>query len=128
MKRTILFVDGDREFCKAMKRAFEKSGYSVTAVFDGKEAIALLEKSSFDLIISEVKIPRSSGVELMEAARKTNGDSSVIFLTAYGEFKSNVDLMNMGAYDYIDKPVRLEELLKIAGEALDEHAEFRDRL
>lgn len=117
MKRTILHVDGDKVFCKAMKRAFEKSGYVVSVARDGLRAIELLSKCSFDLIISELGMPKLDGIELMEEVNRREINVPVIFLTANGEIESYMDLMNMGAFDYLHKSVKEREILRVVKNA-----------
>ena len=120
-EQMILFVDDDGEFCKAMKKVFEKSGYTVTLAADGREALDVLSKGTFDLIISDLRMPGMNGVELMGEIVRRKIITPVIFLTAYGEVKSYMDLMNMGAFDYLNKPVEGRELLHAAKKALETH-------
>ena len=117
-ERMILFVDDDCEFCKAMKKVFEKWGYTVTLAADGREALDILSKGAFDLIISDLRMPRMNGVELMGEIVRRKIRTPVIFLTAHGEVESYMDLMNMGAFDYLNKPVEGRELLHAAKKAL----------
>ncbi|MBI4832954.1 MAG: response regulator [Candidatus Lindowbacteria bacterium] len=123
--KSILLVDDDQEFRKAMKKMFEKSGYDVTVAADGREALEILSKSSFDLIISDLRMPNLNGMELMEAIKKEKMDVPVIFITAYGEVESYMDLMNLGAFEYINKPVKGQEILSVAKRALEMHGNSR---
>lgn len=118
-RHSILLVDDDQEFRKAMKKMFEKSGYNVTGVGDGREALEILSEEVFDLIISDLRMPNLSGIELMEEIKRKRIETPVIFITAYGEVESYMDLMNMGAFDYLNKPVRGREILGLARKALD---------
>ena len=118
-ERMILFVDDDREFCKAMKKVFEKSGHTVTLAADGREALDILSRGAFDLIISDLRMPRMNGVELMGEIVRRKISTPVIFLTAHGEVESYMDLMNMGAFDYLNKPVEGRELLHAVKKALE---------
>ena len=117
-KQSILLVDDDHEFCKAMKKMLEKSGYVVTLAADGQEALDILSKDVFDLIFSDLRMPRLNGIELMEAIKRKKVRTPVVFITAYGDVESYMDLMNMGAFDYISKPVKGREILDIAGKVL----------
>ena len=120
-KQTILFVDDDCEYCKAMKKVFEKSGYNVTLATDGCEALHILSNITFDLIISDLRMPRMNGYELMEEIVRRKIVTPVIFLTAYGGVESYMDLMNMGAFDYLNKPVEGREILNAVRNALEVH-------
>ena len=118
-KQSILLVDDDREFCKVLKKMLEKSGYVVTLAADGQEALDILSKDVFDLIFSDLRMPRLNGIELMEAIKRKKVRTPVVFITAYGDVESYMDLMNMGAFDYISKPVKGREILDIAGKVLE---------
>jgi len=117
-KQSILLVDDDYEFCKAMKKMLEKSGYVVTLAADGQEALDILSKDVFNLIFSDLRMPRLNGIELMEAIKRKKVRTPIVFITAYGEVESYMDLMNMGAFDYISKPVKGREILDLARKVL----------
>lgn len=124
-KQSVLIVDDDPEFLKAMRKMFEKSGYSVALAGDGQEALDALAKDSFDLIISDVRMPHLNGIELMEEISRKRLDIPVIFITGYGEVESYMDLMNLGAYEYINKPVNSREILGIAKRAIEARGDSR---
>ena len=124
-KHSILLVDDDKEFLKAMKKMFEKSGYVITLAGDGQEALERLSEETFDLIISDLRMPNLNGLELMEEISREKLDVPVIFITAYGEVESYMDLMNLGAFEYINKPVRGQEILSVAKKALASHGGSR---
>jgi DNA-binding NtrC family response regulator len=124
-KQSILLVDDDQEFRKAMKKMFEKSGYDVTVAADGREALDVLSKDVFDLIISDLRMPNLNGMELMEEIKKKKMKVPVIFITAYGEVESYMDLMNLGAFEYINKPVKGQEILSVARKALETYGNSR---
>jgi DNA-binding NtrC family response regulator len=115
-------VDDDREFRKAMKKLFEKSGYAVTVACDGQEALGVIEGTEFDLIISDLRMPNIDGIELMQEIRRKKLDMPIIFLTAYGEVESYMDLMNMGAFEYVNKPAKSQEILNVAQRAIERHS------
>jgi DNA-binding NtrC family response regulator len=108
---TILLIDDALEFSQAMKRFLEKLGYAVVVTGDGRKAIDFLSTSAVDLVISEARMPGFGAVELMQEIRRRKIAAPVIFLTAYGEIESYMDLMNMGAFDYFNKPARQQEML-----------------
>lgn len=124
-KQSILLVDDDQEFRKAMKKMFERSGYSVTLAADGQEALDILSKGTFDLIISDLRMPNLNGMQLMEELQKKGVKIPVIFITAYGEVESYMDLMNLGAFEYINKPVKGQEILNVARKALETRGNSR---
>ncbi|UCD57248.1 MAG: response regulator [Candidatus Hydrogenedentota bacterium] len=124
-RQSILLVDDDQEFRKAMKKMFEKSGYVVTIAADGKEALEAISKDVFDLVISDLRMPRLNGIELMEEIKRKKLNVPVVFITAYGEVESYMDLMNMGAFEYINKPVKREQILSVARRALEASSNLR---
>jgi two-component system response regulator (stage 0 sporulation protein F) len=123
-RQPILLVDDDPEFRKAMKKMFEKSGYNVTVAADGQEALEALSEESFDLIISDLRMPNLNGMELMEELKRRRINLPVIFITAYGEVESYMDLMNLGAFEYINKPVKGQEILGVVRKALESASPF----
>ncbi len=124
-KQSILLVDDDQEFRKAMKKMFERSGYSVTLAADGQEALNILSEETFDLIISDLRMPNLNGMQLMEELKKKGVKIPVIFITAFGEVESYMDLMNLGAFEYINKPVKGQEILNVARKALETRGNSR---
>jgi DNA-binding NtrC family response regulator len=120
-KHTILLVDDDKEFRKALKRMFEKEGYAITAAADGHEALDTLSDNEFDLVISDLRMPNLDGIQLMGELRRQGLDTPIIFLTAFGEVESYMDLMNLGAFEYVNKPVKSRKILEIAQRAIESH-------
>ncbi len=117
-RRSILFVDDDQEFLRTMKRLLERFGYEFTGVNDGLQALELLSDTTFDVIISDLRMPNLDGLEFMAELKRKSVTSPVIFLTGYGEVESYLDLMNMGAFDYLNKPVGGQDLLRVVRRAL----------
>ena len=117
----VLIVDDDPEFRKAMGRMFEKSGYETKITGDGNEALEVLSNETFDLIISDLRMPKLDGVELMSEIRRKGLETPIIFLTAYGEVESYMDLMNLGAFEYVNKPIKGQEILDVAKRAIETH-------
>jgi DNA-binding NtrC family response regulator len=124
-KKSILLVDSDREFSGTIKKMFQEYGYAVSTVYDGIKALRLLAEAEFDLIISELVIPKLDGIELMEEINRRRINVPVIFLTAKGEIESYMDVMNMGAFDYLHKPAKETEILKIVKKAFETTAKSR---
>ncbi len=124
-RHSILLVDDEPEFRKAMQRMFEKSGYDVTVAGDGEEALQHLSNLGFDLIISDLRMPNLNGLELMEEIKRKKISVPVIFITAYGEVESYMDLMNLGAFEYLHKPIKGQEILTVAKKAIESHGNTR---
>jgi len=119
-KQSILLVDDDEQLCASVGKMFERSGYKVTTAHDGREALDVLSDGNVDLVISDLRMPNMDGIELMEEIRRKKIDTPFIFLTAYGEIESYMDLMNMGAFEYLNKPLDVKEILRTAQKVLAE--------
>ena len=128
MKPRILVVDDEesiREFLDIMLR---KEGYEVTCVEDGKVAQEMLKKKSFDLIISDLQMPNVTGIELLKHTSTTYPDVLFMMITAFGTTESAVEAMKMGAYDYITKPFKIDEVrINIANALRSKNLEVENR-
>ncbi len=117
-EKSVLLVDSDQEFRKAMKRTLEKSGFRVTMASDGKEALDVLSENTIHLIISALRMPNLDGMEFMAEIKRRKISAPVIFITAYGDVESYLQVMNMGAFEYLNKPIKGQEILRVARNAL----------
>ena len=106
----ILVIDDDANINQLMVDVFSKAGYCCSQAFSGSEALLILEKQSFDLIILDLMIPGVSGDEFLKRIRP-NCDTPVIVVSAKDELDSKVDMLSLGADDYITKPFEIRELL-----------------
>ena len=109
-KQKLLFVDDDETFSKVMKKELSRMGYSVVCVGSGEAAIEALKKRNFDVIILDIKMPGIGGLNTLKSIKKMDPEVEVIMLTGRATIESAVESMKMGAYDYITKPCRLNEL------------------
>lgn len=128
MKPRILVVDDEesiREFLDIMLR---KEGYQVTCVEDGRQAIDILTKKSFDMVISDLQMPNVTGIELLQHIRQHYPDLLFMMITAFGTTETAVEAMKMGAYDYVTKPFKLDEVrINIANALRSQHLEIENR-
>ena len=105
----ILIVDDERSMRDFLRKMLEKQDYEVKAVGSGADAIAELERDGIDLMITDIKMPDISGIELMERCKKISPDTVVIVITAYASHDTAVEAMKLGAEDYITKPFDVDE-------------------
>jgi DNA-binding NtrC family response regulator len=119
MTERILVVDDEANMLGLFKKILEKEGYEVVTAGSGEEAIQRLEKEGFDLLISDLKMPGLSGIELVRQAKKLSPTLPCIVLTAYGTIESAVSAMKEGAYDYLTKPVNNDEIRMVVKKAID---------
>ncbi len=115
---TVLVVDDDRDHTQALAKVFERAGYSVRTACDGQEALELFTERPCDLVISDLRMPRMNGMDLLRNIRMLNPNIAVIILTAFGEWTTYMDAMNCGCLDYVNKPVRRDDILLSARKAL----------
>ncbi len=118
MKSTILIVDDERNIREGLAEAFAMEGYEALTASDGQEAIALLEERYIDLVITDLKMPRVSGMELLQHVKRRWENIPVIIITAHGDITEAVAAMQYGALEFVTKPLDLEHLLKLTKNAL----------
>jgi two-component system, NtrC family, response regulator len=116
---TILVVDDEKNYLLVMETLLSGANYEVLTADSGEEALELTRRNDLDLIITDMKMPRMSGIELMEQLKQVYPELPVIMMTAYGTVEKAVEAMKKGAFDYILKPFKNEELLLTIAKALD---------
>ena len=114
----ILVVDDDREFQRSLIKIFLKAGYQVNVASDSVQALAVLDRRRYDLIVLDLKMPGRSGLEVLREIKTKTPDSKVIVVTAFGDLTSRREAMASGACDYLDKPVKRKEILEASKKAL----------
>ncbi|MFH1953985.1 MAG: response regulator [Pseudomonadota bacterium] len=117
----ILVVDDDVEIADTVKEFLSNTGYSVTAVSGGREALTRFREGDFQLVITDLKMPEIDGIELLETIKKIDRKVSVVVITGYGTIESAVKAIKLGAYDFIQKPLRLRELRIVVERALEKY-------
>jgi DNA-binding NtrC family response regulator len=126
-KNSLLVVDDDESLRWVTKVQLEQSGYSVGAAADGPMALELLQQTGVDLVITDLMMPGMSGLDLLREIRSTYPDLAVIVVTAFGTVETAVEAMKAGAYDYITKPVNIDELKIVVSRAL-EHVNLKEEV
>ena len=110
-RKKILVVDDDGSMRHMLSLILKREGYEVQAVGKGSEALNLVASESFDFILSDVVMPGMGGLELLQALKEKKVETTVIMMSAYGNLGTAVEAMKRGAYDYISKPFRPDEVL-----------------
>jgi two-component system response regulator PilR (NtrC family) len=116
---TILVVDDELSMRELLEYMLTKEGYKVTCAKSGREAIELLEKDHFDMMLCDIRLGDITGLDVLRAAKKTDSDIVSIMISAYASTESAVEAMNEGAYDYVPKPFNTDELMDTIVKALD---------
>lgn len=111
MKAYILIVDDEKAIRDSLKMILEEEGYSTDVAQDGEEALQKIEASNFDAVITDIKMPKLDGIQLLEAASKISPDTFFIIMTAYASVKTAIDALRNGAYDYLIKPVEFDDVI-----------------
>jgi len=122
----VLIVDDDRSLCKVLRGLLENAGFEVLTAYNVDEAESILQSEDPDLIITDLKMPGKSGMELLAECRVRKPAMPVIMITAYGNIEDAVAAMKQGAYDFISKPFDEDELLNVAKKALNESQKNRE--
>ena len=119
MGERVLFVDDDLTGRELSIFNLTAAGYAVDAARDGKEALALFSPERHQLVITDLRMPKVSGMELVAQVKRQAPDVPIIVITAHGSIATAVEAMQAGAYDFLQKPFGRDELLLAAGRALE---------
>jgi two-component system response regulator PilR (NtrC family) len=119
---SLLVVDDELSMREFLKILLEKEGYEVTTASEASSALELFQKEEFDLIISDIKMPGIGGLSLLEKVKEIDSSVPVIMITAYASPENAVFAMKSGAFDYITKPFKVDEIIKIIKSALSASA------
>ncbi len=127
MSGTVLIVEDERTLARAVKAFLIESGYEAEIAPDAEQAMGLIESLRPDVVFSDVRLPGMSGIELLRRIRDFDASIPVVIMTAYGTIEGAVEAVKLGAFDYLKKPVDLEELRLLADRAR-EHSQLRQEL
>jgi two-component system response regulator PilR (NtrC family) len=115
----ILVVDDEASMREVLSIMLHREGYQVDAAVDGAQAVKHLQENRYDLVVSDVQMPRMDGLQLLQHVRENSPDTVVIMITAFSSTEQAVDAMKHGAYDYIIKPFKNEEIRIVIKNALE---------
>jgi len=119
----ILIVDDDIILRESLATVLEARGFDCDQAEDGQQGLAALEATDYDVVVTDIEMPKMNGLELLEAANQKNIQTSFIFITAYASIETAIEALRQGAYDYLLKPINFEDLaIKI--NKLIEHKEL----
>jgi len=121
--RKLLVIDDEQNMRHMLTSLLTNSGFQVTTAANGEEALAMVTGTQYDFILCDIKMPRMNGLQFLEAAAEYIGDSTVIMMSAYGSMETALEAMKKGAYDYISKPFKSNEVNLVL-----KKAEERERL
>jgi two-component system, NtrC family, response regulator AtoC len=109
--KRVLVVDDEENIRLVLKTLLKRNGYEVEAAKNGEEAIALIDSYGPDVVLTDVRMPRTGGLDLLNALKAKNNPATVIVMSAYGNVDQAIEAMKAGAYDYIQKPFKPDEVV-----------------
>jgi DNA-binding NtrC family response regulator len=115
----LLIVDDEKVALKNLEQVMKKEGCAVTATQSGSNALALLEKQPFDVVLSELRMDKVDGMQILKRCRESHPDTEVILITGHATLESAVEAMKQGAFHYLAKPYRLDEVREVVAAALE---------
>lgn len=111
--KRILLVDDEENARLALSRLLSREGYIVDTVSNGFEALNHLREHDVNLIVTDINMPEMDGITFLREVNRSFPGSNIIMITAYGGVESYIEAINLGAFEYINKPVKIEELKSI---------------
>ncbi|AXT56989.1 sigma-54-dependent Fis family transcriptional regulator [Aquimarina sp. AD1] len=114
----LLIVEDDVAFCTMLKTFLQKKGYDVSTSFSGSEAVLQIQEHTFDVVLTDVRLPDRDGITLLEDIRAKNPKTQVVVMTGYAEINMAVSAIKQGAFDYVSKPFNPDKILQIIENAL----------
>ncbi|MEW6163143.1 MAG: sigma-54 dependent transcriptional regulator [Nitrospirota bacterium] len=115
----VLVVDDEKIALKNLEHVMEKEGYVVTGTSSGQNALKILEGQEFDVVLTDLKMAKADGMQILKRCKELYPDTEVIMITGYATLESAVDTMKHGAFYYIAKPFKLDEVRKVVKEAIE---------
>ena len=114
----IIIIDDDVDICALLKRFFERKGYAVSTAFKAQEGLELIRANSYDVLLTDFRLPDMDGLEVIKNVRKIKSDLPIIVITGYSDVAQAIKAIRLGAYEYVTKPIYPEEILLHAQKAI----------
>ncbi len=119
-RQCILVVDDEESTRTGLSKILDKSGYRVLTAKNGVDALEKLKEEPCRLVITDMKMPEMDGIRLLKEIKRSDPGVGVIIITAYGEVDSYLEVMNLGAFEYLNKPFKMDDLKRIISKILAE--------
>jgi len=127
MSRRILIVDDQQSILYFLRKTLEAEGFTVETAETAADALVRAREFAPEIVLLDLKLPDRSGMNVLSELRAAHPELRVVMMTAFGDVETSVHAMKLGAFDYVNKPIRLEELLSILAKALESPAAARPR-
>jgi len=118
-KGRILIIEDEKSMREVLGILLEEEGYVITAASNGLEGIEHLSNDIFDLVVTDIKMPKADGFEVLKKVKELSPTTIVIMITAFGTTESTIEAMKLGAYDYIHKPFKIDEIRLVIQKAFE---------
>ncbi len=134
MKYNIVIADDEKNTREGLKWALERKNLNIALAADGEEALQVIRSQPVDILLTDLKMPKLDGIELLNHVRSESASTEVVMLTGHGTVESAVDAMKAGAFDYLIKPINIDELNMLVDRILanralkDENAQLREQV
>src|SRR5688572_19828288 len=120
--QTVLLVDDERGIVESLGKIFEREGISVLSAYDGASGLELLRRHRVGVLLTDLMMPRTTGMDLLRAAKTIAPETEVVLMTAYGTVETAVEAMKEGAYDFVTKPLKRAHVVRIVRNALEKQS------
>ncbi len=127
LKAKVLLVDDEEDFLSTLAERLETRGLKVATAVNGELALASVEKESFDLVVLDLAMPGMDGLETLKRIKAKQPDAEIIILSGQGSIRTGIEAMKLGAEDFMEKPVKMPELLDKIMEAKDKRLSILER-
>src|SRR3972149_3089659 len=124
----VLVVDDDEVTCNLLEEVLSKEGYAVDRALNGQEAIDKGEGKSYDVVLTDIKMVGVDGMAVLRAYRQKSPETIIIMMTAFGSIETAIRAIKEGAYDYVSKPFKLEEIKLTIHRALEQNRLLQENL
>ncbi|MEW5747043.1 MAG: sigma-54 dependent transcriptional regulator [Nitrospirota bacterium] len=115
----VLIIDDEKVALRNLEHVMKKEGYDTVGTVSGQNALKLLEEQRFDVVLTDLRMEKVDGMQILQRSRELSPDTEVIMITGYATLKSAIDAIKHGAFYYIAKPFKLEEVRKVVREAAE---------
>ena len=113
MAKRALIIDDDIDLCLLLSRFLNKNGFETSSAHSGAKGIALYDPANFDVVISDYRLDDMDGIKLIKGLKAKDPHVRILVITGYSDIKTAVEVIKLGAFDYITKPLKIDQLLSL---------------
>ena len=124
--RVVLVVDDEASIVESLDKIFKREGFTVLTATSGTEGLELLRRHRVGVLLSDLMMPGTTGMDLLRAAKTVAPETEVVLMTAYGTVETAVDAMKEGAYDFVAKPLKRAHVVRVVRNALEKQSLVTD--